>query len=152
MASPLNAALCALVATALWTLLGYALSRRLLPGALAAGAAPVAGWSVHSAVALPLFTLTGFTAPIVIVAVAIFAISAFVSLKLAAKTGAEKLPTIPLWVFSVAAVLALAPAVAILPKISGDSVYLADPIFDHAKIAMQWRGRVCRLLIRYSAR
>jgi hypothetical protein len=136
MASPLNATLCALVATALWTLLGCALSRRLLPGALAAGAAPVVGWAVHSAIALPLFTLTGFTAPIVIVAAVIFAISAFVSLKLAAKPGAEKLPTIPLWVFAAAAVLALAPAVAILPKISGDSVYLADPIFDHAKIAI----------------
>ena len=28
------------------------------------------------------------------------------------------------------------PAVAILPKFSGDAVQLADPIFDHAKIAI----------------
>src|SRR6201999_1265091 len=35
---------------------------------------------------------------------------------------------------------ALAPASAILPKYSGDaahpSVYLADPVFDHAKVAL----------------
>jgi hypothetical protein len=136
MASPLNAALCALAATALWFLLGYALSRRLLPGALATGAAPVVGWAVHSAVALPLFTLTGFTAPVVVVAAVVFAIAAVVSLKRAAKNETEILPTIPLWAFATAAVLALAPAIAILPKISGGSVYLADPIFDHAKIAI----------------
>jgi hypothetical protein len=136
MASPLNAALCALAATALWFLLGYALSRRLLPGALATGAAPVVGWAVHSAVALPLFTLAGFTAPIVIAAAAVFSIAAIVSLTIAPENEAATSPTIPLWVIAAAAVLALAPAVAILPKISGDSVYLADPIFDHAKIAI----------------
>ena len=43
MASSLNAVLAGLVATALWTLLGYALGRHLLPRALAAGAAPVLG-------------------------------------------------------------------------------------------------------------
>ena len=32
--------------------------------------------------------------------------------------------------------MALAPAVAILPKFSGDAVQLADPIFDHSKIAI----------------
>ena len=42
----------------------------------------------------------------------------------------------PWWAFVAAAVLALVPAVAILPKIAPGAVHLADPIFDHAKIAM----------------
>ena len=41
MASPVNAALCALIATAFWALLGYALGRHLLPRVLAIGAAAV---------------------------------------------------------------------------------------------------------------
>ena len=48
-------------------------------------------------------------------------------------------PSVPPWTIVAAAllagVLALAPAAAILPKHYGDAVRLADPIFDHAKIA-----------------
>jgi len=136
MASPLNAVLCALVATAFWSLLGYALSRHLLPRSLRMGAAPVIGWAVHSAVTLPLLTLVGFTQATV-VAVAIICIAASVlTMKSAARGGDEVSPPIPLWALAAAAVLALAPAVAILPKMSGNAVYLAAPIFDHAKIAL----------------
>jgi hypothetical protein len=134
MASPVNAALCALLATAFWSLLGYALTRRLLPRTLAIGAAPLFGWAIHSAATLPIFFLIGFS-PLAVVAVA--ALSAGLSaatLKLAANNDAEAAPAIPWWAFAAAAVLALAPAVAILPKMSG--VYLADPMIDHSKIAM----------------
>ena len=48
-------------------------------------------------------------------------------------------PAVPPWTIAAAAllagVLALAPAFAIVPKHYGDAVQLADPIFDHAKIA-----------------
>ena len=48
-------------------------------------------------------------------------------------------PAVPPWTIAAAAllagVLALAPASAIVPKHYGDAVQLADPIFDHAKIA-----------------
>ena len=57
MASPVNAALCALIATAFWTWLGYALGRHLFPRVLAIGAAPVIGWAVHSAAMLPIYRL-----------------------------------------------------------------------------------------------
>jgi hypothetical protein len=134
MASPVNAALCALLATAFWSFLGYALARHLLPRALAVGAAPVMGWAVHSAATLPIFLLIGFS-PFAVVAVAALCVAAGVAtLKLAAK--ADAAPAIPWWAFVAAAVLALAPAVAILPKIAPGAVHLADPIFDHAKIAM----------------
>src|SRR5208282_3973064 len=49
---------------------------------------------------------------------------------------AEAAATIPAWAFAAAAILALVPAVAILGKFSGDAVQLADPIFDHSKIAI----------------
>ena len=136
MASPVNAALCAMLATAFWSLLGYALTRHLLPRAPAVGAAPVMGWAVHSAATLPIFLLIGFS-PLAVVAVAAVCVAVSVAtLKLAANGDAEAAPAISWWVFAAAAVLALAPAAAILPKMSGDAVYLADPMIDHSKIAM----------------
>jgi hypothetical protein len=136
MASPVNAVLCALLATAFWSLLGYALTRHLLPRTLAIGAAPVVGWAVHSAATLPIFFLIGFS-PLAVVAIAALCVAVSVAtLKLAANTGAEAAPAIPWWAFVAAAVLALAPAVAILPKITPGAVHLADPIFDHSKIAI----------------
>jgi hypothetical protein len=47
MASSANAALCAVVATAFWASLGFAIVRSLLPRALALGAAPVVGWGAR---------------------------------------------------------------------------------------------------------
>ena len=136
MASPLNAALAALVATALWTLLGYALARHLLPRALAAGAAPVLGWAAHGAATLPLFTLIGFTSSTVVIVAALCVIAAVLSLRFAASGDDESAAMIPTWAFAAAALLALAPAIAIVPKFSDGAVYLADPIFDHSKIAI----------------
>ncbi|HEX8828811.1 MAG TPA: hypothetical protein VF778_11910, partial [Xanthobacteraceae bacterium] len=62
MASSVNAALCALLATAFCTVLGFALSRHVLPRALALGTAPVLGWAVFSAATLPILTVVGFSA------------------------------------------------------------------------------------------
>jgi hypothetical protein len=136
MASPVNAAVCALLATAFWSLLGYALTRHLLPRVMAVGAAPVVGWAVHSAATLPIFLLIGFS-PLAVIAVAALCVAVGVAtLGLAAKGDAEATPAMPWWAFAAAAVLALVPAVAILPKLTPDAVYLADPIFDHAKIAV----------------
>ena len=136
MASPVNAALCALLATAFWSFLGYALTRHLLPRALAVGAAPVIGWAVHSAATLPIFFLIGFSPLAVVTVAALCVATAVATLKLTAASDAEAAPAIPWWAFAAAAVLALVPAVAILPKLAPDAVHLADPIFDHAKIAM----------------
>jgi hypothetical protein len=136
MASPVTAGLCALIATAFWPLIGYALARHLVPRVLALGAAGVIGWAVHSTVTLPIYRLVGFS-PIEVVAVgAISILVAGVSLSQPAPASQiESHLTIPPWAFAAAAVLALIPAAAILPKFSGDGVHLADPIFDHAKSA-----------------
>jgi hypothetical protein len=137
MASPDNALVCALIATAFWSLLGYALGSWLVPRALAIGAAPVIGWSVHSAATLPIYLLFGFS-PFLLAGIgAVCVLVAGFSLLQRRSAGEiEPAPTIPVWAFGVAAVVALVPAASILPKSSGDAVWLADATFDHAKIAI----------------
>src|SRR5262245_28349663 len=121
MASPANALVCALIATVFWSPLGYALGSRLVPRVLAIGAAPVIGWSVHSAAVLPIFLLFGFSPFLVASIGAVFVLAAGFSLSQARLDGeSEPAQTIPVWAFGAAAVLALVPAASILPKSSGD--------------------------------
>jgi hypothetical protein len=137
MASPVNAVLCALLATAFWTLLGYALARPLLPRVVARGAAPVVGWAVHSAAMLPIYPWIGFSPIAVFGAGALCVLASTLALSVRApRSKAEDVADIPAWAFAAAAILALAPAVAVLPKFSGDAVQVADPIFDHSKIVI----------------
>jgi hypothetical protein len=140
MASPVNAALCALIATGFWTLLGYALARHLLPRALALGAAGVIGWATHSAATLPIYVWIGFSPTAVVMIGALCVLVAGSSLSRALNRDIDFGPAIPWWALAAAAaaagVLALVPAAAILPKHHGDAVRLADPIFDHSKIAI----------------
>ena len=78
MASPANAALCALIASAFWTFLGYGVGRHLLPRSLAFSASPVLGWAVHSAALLPIVVWTGFSPLIVgLIGVGCIALAAF---------------------------------------------------------------------------
>jgi hypothetical protein len=137
MASPVNALVCALIATAFWSSLGYALGRRLVPRVLAIGAAPVVGWSVHSAATLPIYFLFGFSPLLVGGIGAICVLIACFSLSQPRLAGEIKpARIIPVWAFAAAAVVALLPAATVLPKSSGGAVWLADATFDHAKIAI----------------
>ena len=137
MASVVNAALGALVATAFFTAFGYAIGRHVLPRVLALGAAPVVGWALFSAVTLPVLTLVGFSAPAVSGMAALFLIvSGGALLTQSTNDDAVRKPSIPPWTYAPAALLALVPASAIVPKISAGGVHFADPIFDHAKIAV----------------
>jgi hypothetical protein len=140
MASLVNALLCALVGTAFWTVLGHALGRHLLPRVLAFGAAPVLGWAVFSALTLPIVTLAGFSLPAVIGVVILCLVAAGASLLLPGSESNASGPAISPWGFSsgfaAAAVLALVPASALVPKFSNGGVHLGDQIFDHAKIAI----------------
>ena len=137
MASPVNAVVCALIATAFWSLLGYALGSRLVPRVLAIGAAPVIGWSVHSAASLPIYLLFGFS-PFVVAGIgAVCVLVAGFSLSQPRSAGEIEPPrTIPVLAFAGAAVVALLPAATILPKSSAGAFWLADATFDHAKIAI----------------
>ncbi|MBO0716838.1 MAG: hypothetical protein J2P55_05820, partial [Rhizobiales bacterium] len=117
MASPINAVLCALVGTAFWSTLGYAIARYLLPRVLALGAAPVIGWAVFSAAALPILNLIGFSALTVITMAALGLLLAGLGLRRVPATPGQ--PTDRKWLVAAtiaAAILALAPALALLPK------------------------------------
>jgi len=135
MATPVDAALCALLAAVFWTLLGFAVSRHLLPRPLAHGAAPVMGWAVHSAATLPLFIVVGFSALAVGAVGLVCALASVASLRLPAKASAGG-AAVPFWAFAAGTLLALVPAAAILPKIDAQGAALADPISDHVKIAL----------------
>jgi hypothetical protein len=138
MASTFDALVCAVAATLLWTGLGLPLARRLLPAPLALPLAPALGWAVHSAAALPIFFLLGFSRAAVLALTGLALVAALIALLVprnAAPAGAAAI-RVPAWALAGAALLALAPAVAILPKLVGDGVALAAPIFDHAKVAM----------------
>jgi hypothetical protein len=140
MASLINAAFCAIVATAFWSLLGYALARHFFSRPLAIGVAPVLGWAVQSAATLPVFFLIGFS-PVAVIGVAAFCIVAS-GLSLFAfplESDAAKGSAWPAWAVAaatLAAMLAIVPAAAIAPKFSGAAVSVADAIFDHSKIAI----------------
>jgi hypothetical protein len=134
MASTLNAAIGAAAAMLLWTCLGLCVTRRLVP-ALAVPMAPVIGWAVHSAIALPVFLVLPFSA-LNVVAVAGLVLVAAITASCATTRSDAGASAVPAWAYLFAALLAMAPAAAILPKINGDAVYLADQIFDHAKVAL----------------
>jgi hypothetical protein len=141
MASAINAVVCALVGAALWSVLGYAIARHVLPRVLALGAAPVIGWAVVSAASLPILSLIGFSALAVIGLAALGLLLAGAALlRLPVLAPADPQPEVKSrWVVAAAtaaAILALAPALALLPKYSQVGVRLAAPIFDHSKIAI----------------
>jgi hypothetical protein len=137
MASPINAVLCALVGAAFWSALGYAIARHLLPRVLALGAAPVIGWAVFSAASLPILSLIGFSTATVIGLAALGIALAGIGLR---RRLARPPSDLSQWALAAAtiaaAILALAPALALVPKYSQTGVHLAAPIFDHSKIAI----------------
>ncbi len=137
MATIFGAALCAAVATLFWTALGFVVTRRLVPGRLALPFAPAVGFAVHSALALPVFFFVPFTpAAIAAVAVVVLATAVVASSRIIPPPAEKPVVCFPGWSYGLAALLALVPAAAGLPKYMGDAVLLAGPIFDHAKVAL----------------
>jgi hypothetical protein len=135
MATPSAAIICALLALLVWGPVGWLIARRLPLGRdLGLAAAPFLGWAVQNVVALHVSMLGGFTLLNVFAATALIALAAILSP--ASSPRKEPGPSLPLWIFAAAAVVAVGPAIGILPKISPEGVALADPIYDHAKIAL----------------
>lgn len=143
MPSIITAAVCALVATAYWALLGTMLGRRLLPPTLARAAAPILGWAVHSAIALPLFYALPFTA-LSVAGVALALLCAVAALYVygpvqpvsPAATMVPPAAMMPLAAVALAAIVALAPASAVTPQVTAGGVRLSAVMFDHSKLAM----------------
>jgi len=125
-----------LAALLFWGAIGFALSRRLAPAALALPIAPAFGWAVHSALALPLHRLIGFTPPTLAVDSLLFLGVALFLFRFPAIDEDETAARVPPWAYGLAALIAVVPASALFPKFNGDVVALAGPIVDHSKVAI----------------
>ncbi len=120
-----------------WSAVGFALGRRILPATLALPAAPALGWACHSALALPVLRAAG-TARWMVAAAFLFPLAA-AAWSLAATPGSKErsgAARVPALAYALAALLAVVPELALLPKVNGEAIALAAPIFDHAKIAL----------------
>lgn len=138
MASPLAAAGAAVVALVFCMLAGLPIALRLFPNrGLAIGFAPTIGWAAFSALALPILCVVGF-GPVQAAALAgaTLATSAFSLSRVSLRPKSAEDAGIPRLALFVAALLAIVPASALLPKEAADGVMLAAPIFDHSKVAM----------------
>jgi hypothetical protein len=136
MVSLVNVAAVALGALVFWTCIGSAITRRVLPSTLMLPLAPTVGWAVHGVLALPILWLTGLSQYSVIGLALLALVARFAFARAWPTARLDELPRVPPWAYAAAALLALAPAVAVLPKSVADGVILAGPIFDHSKIAM----------------
>lgn len=132
-----NAILCAAFMLALWTLLGAPIASRLASPPVSWLWAPALGWAIYNVIALPLLGFIGLSRGTVLVVTASFAAVALAALIL------QRVPLLPdrrslplVAAVAGAALLALAPAAAVMPKETSDGVTLAASIFDHSKIAM----------------
>ena len=132
-----NALLCAAAMTAIWTLIGLPIAARVAAPSPFWLGAPALGWAVHSAVALPLFWMVGLSQGAVLAATAGFLVAASAGLWALRPWGLTKRHVVLMVVALLgAALLALVPMMAIMPKPTAEGVTLASPIFDHSKIAM----------------
>jgi hypothetical protein len=138
MATPSAAILCSLLALFMWAPVGFLIARRLpLERDLRLAAAPVLGWAVQHAAALNVAVASGFTSTTVLAATAAVALAAIlIPARTPARPDAPAAPSLPLWILAAAALVAIGPAIGVLPKILPDGVALADPLYDHTKIAL----------------
>jgi hypothetical protein len=136
MASLYYAFVCAIAALVLWTGVGWVFARRLPLGrALALPLAPALGWAIQNVVALDLSLVVGFSLASILGAAAL-ACGAVLLLAPSHEDEAGERASIPIWIYALAALVALGPAVAVLPKFTADGIILAPAIFDHSKVAL----------------
>ncbi len=137
MASLWTSLIAAGLAAVIYAVIGLPLALRVAPRPMALMLAPMLGWAVHSALALPLFFAIGLTRS---TAILVFAVPLLAAIVLLAKDrvwrGEAMISRVTWLALTVAACLAFVLMTAVLPKISADGVTLAGPIFDHSKIAM----------------
>ncbi len=137
MVSPINVIICGTAALLFWGALGLAFARWLVPASLALPIAPALGWACHSVLALALYRYVGFTAPIVVISsIAAIALAFPFLLPRTAVDDGEPFVRLPIWAYALALLLAVVPALALFPKVSGEGLTLAPAIFDHSKVAI----------------
>jgi hypothetical protein len=129
--------ICALLVLVLSTLVGLPLTRLIVPSRrLDWTLAPALGWAVFSVLTLPALTFTGWSRTHVAVLSGIAMVGGGAALLRKRSSGAEVPPAMPVWACAAAMLVAILPALGIWPKLSSGSLVLADPMFDHSKIAI----------------
>jgi hypothetical protein len=135
-----NVALCGLFQLALATYVGLPLTRRLVSQrAVALALAPAMGWALFNVIALPILSSTGFSRPMVSLLYGTAIAGSGVALLLSGPpvSGPAGLEVaIPWWLFIGAGLVAAAAALGVWPKLGENGLVLADPLFDHSKIAI----------------
>ncbi len=135
-----NVLLCALAALTLSALVGLPLTRWLVSDRVVASAmAPIAGWAVFTALALPILTFVGFTRMTVGLlsgaAVLLSAAALLRSRSSGSVPGADSV-SISIGAYAAAALVAVVPALSTWPKVGGGGMALAESMFDHSKVAL----------------
>lgn len=136
MATPSAAFVCAILACILWVPVGWLMARRLPLGPdLRLALAPLLGWAGQGIVAWQASMLAGFSATTLLAVTMLLGLAALLMPASAAESPSSARP-FPLWAFAAIALVAVGPALGILPKPTADGIALAAPIYDHAKIAL----------------
>lgn len=131
--------LCALFELVLSIAAGWPLARLLATERSAALAlAPVVGWAVFAGISLPVLTWTGLTratAALVCGAAVLGGVAALLRSRRNAAAQTDR-AGVPAGAFAAAAFAAIIPALAVWPKQTAAGTVLAEPMFDHSKIAL----------------
>ena len=123
--------------TAIWTLIGLPIAARVVAPSQSWLWAPSLGWAVNSVAALPLFWLIGMGRAAVLAVTAGFLVAALAGLwTLRSWPLTDRHGALIVVALLGAALLALVPMLAIMPKPTAEGITLASPVFDHSKIAM----------------
>ena len=129
--------LCSSLALGFYFLLGFVLALRFSPIRTASFLAPITGWAVHSAAALAVLFLAGMSRASVAIVFIVPLIAGLAVLYRSRGIVVAGRPSLILVIALISAlVLSLLVALGAWPKVSGDSVTFAAPIFDHSKIAI----------------
>src|SRR5437868_3715601 len=114
MPTSIHVLVCVVAAVLYWTAIGISLGRWLAPPALILPIAPLLGWAVHSALALPLYCAVGFTAGTVeLYSLAALAAAALLFRLSAPREDRASDARVPALAYALAAVLAALVAVAV---------------------------------------
>lgn len=130
--------LCAAAELSLAVCIGFPLSCRLVSARpLALALAPIVGWAVFNAFALPILSWVGFTRLTVAFLCSAALLGGIVaSLRSSSRSASGGGIGVSVPAYGSAALLAVAPALAVWPKYTAGGVVLSEAMFDHSKAAI----------------
>jgi hypothetical protein len=137
MAQTVSVVLCAAIVAVFWASIGLPIALRLAPRSVVAYLAPAFGWAIHSALALPVFSIVGMGRPTVLLTSVMALVASIAAVRLRrSDILTDRVSWVTVAAVVGAALLAMTLAAAVLPKATVDGVTLAAPIFDHSKVAL----------------